>query len=430
MNQLVMLIEVYGIFLSINAVAILMTKNHSYKKSVYFLIWAIVLNMLVLFSDMGDMIFEGETGRFSHFMMPFSNFTLFLFQHLLLVIMAYYIQCTIEYYRPGSSMTWLHLVVFVEILGILGLLITPFNGIYYYIDSANFYHRGPYFWFCILTATISVWIELFQVFLNRKYLEKKEICAQISYFLFPCIGLLFQTHFLGTSFLPIGITCSVFVITGTFEYRDIKRQKERDRILVQSRAYLLQSQIRPHFVFNSLSVIQSLIEEEPEVACDAIGHFSKYLRKNLDLKVSEAPISIWEEMDFTKNYLYMEKLRFGNKLNVKYDFQEDIDFQVPFLSVQPIVENAIRHGVRKKIEGGTVTIRVFEEKKNYVIQVADDGVGFDVTKKTHDRQRDEESNGVGVANVEERVRLLCRGSLNVISTIGVGTTVSIYIPKG
>ncbi len=428
-SQIEMMIEIVGVFLSINAIVILMVKNHTNKKSVYILICAIAINIMILLSYMGDTIFRGGSHNLARVMMLVCNFSVYLFQNLLVIVMAYYTQCTIDYHRQNASRKWLYLVLFFESLGILGLLTTPFNGIYYYIDSNNNYHRGPYFWFSILMAVLCVCIELFAVYLNRKYLEKKEIYTQISYFIFPCTGLILQTYFFGISFLPIGITCSVLLITATFEYRELIRQRERDKILVQSRAYLLQSQIRPHFLFNSLSVIRSLIEEKPELACDAIGHFSKYLRKNLDLQVSERPISIWEEIDFTKNYLYMEKLRFGDKLNLEYDFQDNIHFQVPFLSVQPIVENAIRHGVRKKIEPGTVKIRIFEEKEHYVIQVIDDGVGFDVTKVPGE-PKPEESNGVGVVNVEERIRLLCRGSLNVVSTIGEGTTVSIYIPKG
>ena len=124
-----------------------------------------------------------------------------------------------------------------------------------------------------------------------------------------------------------------------------------------------------------------------------------------------------------EKYLYIEKLRFGKKLNIEYDIQAD-SFEIPLLSVQPLVENAVKHGVGMKEDGGTVTIATRETEENYEIIVSDDGVGFDTSEVKNDGR-----SHVGMENTKRRLKDMCNADVVITSVIGEGTTARIIIPK-
>lgn len=209
----------------------------------------------------------------------------------------------------------------------------------------------------------------------------------------------------------------------------IQRRVERERVhiekeLVESRVSVMQSQIQPHFLYNSLSTIQILCEKNPKLAGEAVEHFSKYLRANMDSLNHKKCIRFEKELTHLENYLFIEKLRFRNLLEVKYDIQAK-DFLCPPLSLQPIVENAVKHGLGKKEEGGTVRISSFEEKDDFVVIVEDNGVGFDV-----DAVRKEDGRThVGLENARKRLWEMCRGTIIIESKIGEGTRVTMRFPK-
>jgi len=148
------------------------------------------------------------------------------------------------------------------------------------------------------------------------------------------------------------------------------------RDLTENRISIMLSQIRPHFLFNSLTAIQELCLIDPETASEAMGEFSHYLRGNIDSLSINKPVPFEKELHHVKMYLSLEKRRFSKKLNVVYDVLTS-DFFLPALTLQPVVENAVRHGVVKRNEGGTVTIRSEKTETGIIITVTDDGAGFD-----------------------------------------------------
>ena len=200
--------------------------------------------------------------------------------------------------------------------------------------------------------------------------------------------------------------------------------EQLERELERANTSIMLSQIQPHFLYNALNTIKSLIRRDPEKAETAIIDFSLYLRGNMDSLTKVDPIPISEELDHIKNYCSLEQLRFSDKLEIFYDI-ECKDFYVPTLSVQPIVENAIKHGVTKKAEGGSVTISTYEDKAYYYICVEDDGVGFDVNNPDTDTSRSH----VGIKNISERFKNIMNGEVEIVSEKGKGTTVTVKLPK-
>ena len=194
--------------------------------------------------------------------------------------------------------------------------------------------------------------------------------------------------------------------------------------LYDAQVQIMVSQIQPHFMYNALASIAILCKLDPATAYKATVTFSKYLRGNMDSLKQTEPVSFERELEHLKQYLYIEKLRFADKLNIQYDIHTT-DFKVPMLSVQPIVENAVKHGVGMKREGGTVTIASNETESSYEITVSDDGVGFDADAP----KKEDGRSHVGMENTKKRLRDMCDAEITVTSTPGEGTTVRIIIPK-
>lgn len=184
------------------------------------------------------------------------------------------------------------------------------------------------------------------------------------------------------------------------------------------------SQVKPHFMYNSLGAISALCTTDPEKAKEALSYFSKYLRYNIDSLEERELVPFDTELDAVKNYLFIEKIRFESKLKIVYDIKIE-DFMIPPMMLQSIVENAVRHGVTKKNEGGAIYISTFEDDEQIYVEVKDEGLGFD----TELLQSIEIKDHVGIDNTDKRLQNICNGKLTVESTVGKGTTVTMIIPK-
>lgn len=213
-------------------------------------------------------------------------------------------------------------------------------------------------------------------------------------------------------------------IRKVFDYA-VESQRLQTELERANNAIML-SQIQPHFMYNALNTIKSLIKRDPDKAEQAVIDFSMYLRGNMDSLSKVDPIPFSEELGHIKHYCNIEQLRFRDKLDIFYEIGPD-SFFVPTLSVQPIVENAIKHGVTKRPEGGSVTISTDEDEDNYYITVEDDGIGFDVNAPV--KQDDTKRSHVGLKNIKERFEVMMGAEVRIESKYGEGTTVTVKLPK-
>lgn len=226
-------------------------------------------------------------------------------------------------------------------------------------------------------------------------------------------------------FIFIFIQYIVALVRTKAAYRRARDAKRMERELAENKTVMMVSQIQPHFLYNSISCIRELCLSNPGKAYDALAQFSHFLRGNMDSLSSNAPIPFTRELRHVKNYLALELLRFEELLQVEYQL-EITEFYIPALTLQPIVENAVRYGISRKTGGGTVLISTREEKEQVVITISDTGVGFDVKQKgTAAGSRSH----IGISNVRERLARQCNGTMHVSSIPGEGTIVHIYIPK-
>lgn len=218
---------------------------------------------------------------------------------------------------------------------------------------------------------------------------------------------------------------AVLIIDLRAQYKEKIRYQQMQKELYEAKVSLMVSQIQPHFLYNSLTSIAMMCTKDPKTARAATINFADYLRGNMNSLRQRTPVPFAQELEHLKKYLMLEKMRFGDLLNIEYDIQT-MDFAIPQLSVQPLVENAVKHGVGMKEDGGTVTIATRETDTDYEVVITDDGVGFDTSAPPKDDGRSH----VGMENVRQRLRELCSAEVIIESEIGKGTAATIRIPKG
>lgn len=238
-----------------------------------------------------------------------------------------------------------------------------------------------------------------------------------------------QTGFASKIYFLIGFMISA-VVSLRIVPRNIRAAKkaeelEKEKItldaeLARSRISTLMSQIHPHFIYNTLGSIEQLCELDPPKAAKLVNDFSKYLRGNFGEIDNTRLIRVSKELEHTEYYIGIEKVRFPD-----IEFITEItccDFSIPALTIQPIVENAVKHGVLKREAGGTVKVKTYETDCSYFISVKDNGVGFDVSEL----QRE---NHIGLRNIKSRLEAMCGGVLHIESIVGVGSKITVEIPK-
>ena len=191
--------------------------------------------------------------------------------------------------------------------------------------------------------------------------------------------------------------------------------------LTESRVSTMMSQIRPHFIYNTLGSIEQLCNIDPPKAGELVHNFAKYLRGNFRELDNPKPILMSQEMEHVRHYVSIENIRFPD-MTFSFEMNSD-DFHIPALTVQPIVENAIKHGLMKLQKGGTIRVISYETDTHYCVRVEDDGVGFNTEVLLDERKH------VGIRNIRGRLKEMVNGTLEIKSIEGVGTTVLIEIPK-
>lgn len=229
-----------------------------------------------------------------------------------------------------------------------------------------------------------------------------------------------------------GIMYGYSVVTDLRKYREEQQNLEqelkhtRDQ-LAQTRVKNASSQMQPHFLYNALSSIREIVLEDPEYASELIYDFTTHLRACVRSMSSDAVVPFTQELENIRAYVSIEKMRFGSRLNVEYNCPET-DFDIIPLSIQPLVENAVRHGVFDRgAMGGKVTVSTARGDGCIFVYVEDNGVGFDY-QKTMQEVKDGTRDSSGLANLIFRFATLMRAEVSVDSVIGAGTKVTVKIP--
>lgn len=224
--------------------------------------------------------------------------------------------------------------------------------------------------------------------------------------------------------LPLGIFIFVFVQS----FMLAEKFAKQERLLHKAEIMALRAQINPHFLFNALNSIYSLFRSNPEKGRKLLFELSNYLRGSFSFKEPEEFITLSKELDHIRSYLSIEEARFNSRLKVLYDMEEADNFKIPSLILQPIVENAIKHGISPKIEGGTLKISIKTRDKYLNCVIEDNGVGMTENKVKDILNGADKSAGIGISNVNKRLKKIYNAGLMIKSIEGEGTKVTICIP--
>lgn len=223
--------------------------------------------------------------------------------------------------------------------------------------------------------------------------------------------------------LPAVFLFFLFLLSVTAVMKQKSNLAKKEQELYDMQINILSAQISQHFIYNTLTTIKYLCKKDALLAAETVDEFAGYLRGNLEALTGDKTIWFSEELMHVKNFLAIEQKRFGKRINVIYDIREEA-FMLPPLTLQPIVENAVKHGIAPKEQGGTIRISTGKNDTDYWIRVEDDGVGYCVKERAKEKKTH-----IGMCNVAGRVGGLCGGSVKVLSSFGEGTKVLIKIPR-
>lgn len=209
----------------------------------------------------------------------------------------------------------------------------------------------------------------------------------------------------------------------------LEADRLKDKIMATEMSFL-QAQIKPHFLYNALNAIANVCERDGKKAAKLIMDLAVYLRGSLEFNHLDKMATIEKELEFVDTYFHIEQARFGEKIRLIKEIESPLGFQLPVLVLQPLLENAVRHGISKKSGGGSVCIRINQINGEACIEIKDDGVGIE-EKRLEMILTDERSDqGVGMLNINHRLRRLYGTGLEITSEVGIGTCVKFVIPGG
>lgn len=305
--------------------------------------------------------------------------------------------------------------------GIVAIL-SPINNLYFSITSDNYFVRGEYIY---IAGDICIIFSLYSMFISYRVYRQSRINHEtkgLEYVLFPIASMvasIIQSYSYGASLIWVSTAFSIATFYFYNQLQQLTKLTKLEKELSENKISLMLSQIQPHFLYNSLTAIANMSKNDLKVET-AIIEFSNYLRGNLEALKSNELISFEKELSHIETYLKIEKMRFEEDLQIIFNIEVS-NFLIPVLTIQPLVENAIKHGT-SKIDGvGIVSISTKQYDDYIEIVIEDNGVGFDVDQELVDEQ-------IGLKNVENRLKLRMNAKIFIESCIGKGTKVIVHIP--
>ena len=389
----------------------------------YFIAFFSILTIYVLFNLLGQ-IANVHSG---HSWAPIARSALF-WESLLPSVLTVMIT-SLLLYQSGEK-AWFRNGIFLAAFSMwafyLALLIyTQFTGVFYFIDDDNVYSRGPYYPQLLVPLVAVMVLNLVALWQKRRKLSSRQELSFMIYAAAPMtamlLQILLQKYYLILLGTTIGAIAMLYYIIRDQTELYYAQQMENTQLKID----IMLSQIQPHFLYNSLGAIHYLCDHDPKAAGELTDKFARYLRGNMSALRDDGEVPFPQELEHTEIYLEIEKARYEDALQIEYDVA-CTDFRLPTLTLQPIVENAVRHGARGKRGVGTVCIATREYPDRYEITVTDDGPGFDPDAPA---LPDDGRAHIGIQNVRERLDRVSGGTLRIESEKGKGTVAAIIIPK-
>lgn len=410
-------VEMWGALFSFVGILIVFLTRYFDKVGSRKLILVLLCSALLMVSDGLAWLNRGNTTEAGYYIVRISNFASFFFGFLIMPLAAQYVSHLIYVRSNGVRLYWEIYEWGIFIFGAAVMILNEFVPFIYTFDETNTYQRLPYFfWVPGFIALVGALITLGVAIAYNKYMMKLENAAIISFLALPIIAIVLQIIFYGVSFANIAIVISTVILFVSYESYFAQYLVNKEKQMNADKLRMVNRQMQPHFVFNSLALIRHQCMEDPEAAAETINEFSAYLRSTTDLLTESECISLERELDIVRHHINIHEKRYDKSLNVQFDIR-DTEFDVPPFSVQTLVENALHHGINDgQLENGSISISTDRIKNKHVLVVEDNGNGFDTAVLEKENSRH-----VGIRNTKDRITAMCNGTLSIDSAVGKGT---------
>ena len=335
-------LEVWGSLFCIIAAICMVIGNDIRHKPARILMMVELSNALLLIMDALAWYYRGYEGQIGYWMVRVSNMGVFVLDDIEMILYHAYL-CTQLFSESKKKRKYpyrVYVVFTIMTIGIALVLVNGFTHMYYYFDKNNFYHRNTWFPTNLIMGFICGIIDLTMIVQYRKNLSKEKLTALISYIILPMLATIVLLFFYGISLINIAMTISVLFMHISAVADQSRKLRRKEKEMYDMQIAIMLSQIGPHFIFNTLSTIKHLCKKDPQLAAKTVDAFAGYLRGNIDSLTNRRKIPFTQELDHVRQYLTIEKTRFGDKIHVSYDIKEE-QFMIPALTLQPLVENAV-----------------------------------------------------------------------------------------
>lgn len=380
----------------------------------FFTVFFSLIFFLCCFS-LSEMLFYGVPGMDR--MSVIANFWMSLFSVIPLpMITLFLLRCSGESWQKSLlfRMVLVQFAIFIFLL-----IIAQFTSAIYYVTPDNIFHFGSWYPLIIVPTIVIELLNLAGLVRRRDMLTKKQFAAILISLLPLTVALTVHLFVASFPFIMTGIAISAISMYGIVLSDEIERQLRQQREIARQSAGIMALQMRPHFIHNTLMSIYYLCLQDPAEAQRVTLDFNNYLEKNLNVLASDETIPFSEELEHTVAYLNVEQALYDENLFVEYDTPHT-GFRVPPLTLQPIVENSVKHGLDPDSEPLFISIQTRETGSGSEIIVSDNGPGFEPA--------DDDKPHIALANIRERLKMLCRGEMTIMQREGGGTVVRLIIP--
>ncbi len=333
------------------------------------------------------------------------------------MLTAYLVHCLKKDLRKSKLF---HLVTGLWFVFFILLGSTFFTDFIYYSESNYDFHRGPWFPLLLLPIIIISILNFAATVYSRKQLSRKYFYSFLIASLPMTAALVIHSFTDVTLLVDISTVLSAISMFGLILSAQIEDHLRQQQEIAQQKASINVLQMRPHFIYNTMMSIYYLIAQDTEKAQKITLDFSTYLRKNFTALAKNESIAFTEELEHTRAYLAVEQTRFEDDLFVEFDTPH-IRFRIPPLTLQPIVENAIKHGLDPELNPLHVKVKTRLTENASEITVEDTGPGFAANRNDEPH--------IALANVKERLEMMCGGTLTIAPREGGGTVVTVLIPN-
>lgn len=310
-------------------------------------------------------------------------------------------------------------VVALWIIFLLIVVFSQFTDFIYYTEENNRYYRGPGYVLLLIPLIVIIILNIAAVFRRHKKLSKKYFIGLLVYLFTVTVAVVMHMLIAVDMMVVFGIALCALTMFGFIISDNMEQYMRQQREIAHQRSSVMVLQMRPHFIYNTMMGIYYLCDQDPAKAKQVTLDFTSYLRKNFTAIASEEMIPFNDELEHTRAYLAVEQAQFEDSLFVSFDTPHTM-FRVPPLTLQPIVENAVKHGMNESCDPIHISVVTRQTDLSSEIIVNDDGPGFKPT--------DDDEPHIALNNIRQRLELMCGGTLEIAPREGGGTSVKVTIP--